>query len=117
MTGNIINDTNRTSGGILSLFLIRSTSPGMKGKMIGKNMVSHNLNIRSHWLFAGGLAVAVPGEVKGLYAAWEMFGRVPWKELYAPSIRLCEKGVAVVPALAHAISIYTDLILNDSQLR
>ena len=61
--------------------------------------------------------MAVPGEVKGLYAAWEMFGRVPWKELYAPSIRLCEKGVPVVPSLAYAISYYSDLILNDTQLR
>ncbi|KAF3938182.1 Gamma-glutamyltranspeptidase [Dactylella cylindrospora] len=40
----------------------------------------------------GGLAVGIPGEVKGFYEAWKMYGRVEWKELFEPSIRLCEEG-------------------------
>ncbi|XP_041379841.1 glutathione hydrolase 3-like, partial [Gigantopelta aegis] len=45
-----------------------------------------------HGAVASGLAIGVPGQVKGLYAAHQKFGRLSWAELVQPSIELAEKG-------------------------
>ncbi|KAF8242424.1 gamma-glutamyltranspeptidase [Wilcoxina mikolae CBS 423.85] len=47
----------------------------------------------------GGLAVAVPGEVHGFSAAHQMFGALPWKEVWEPAIRLNTDGFRVTPTL------------------
>lgn len=51
----------------------------------------------------GGLAIAVPGEIMGMYEAWRRFGRLPWADLFQPTIDLCENGFIVENALAGAI--------------
>ncbi|KAK6517845.1 hypothetical protein TWF506_005021 [Arthrobotrys conoides] len=51
----------------------------------------------------GGLAVGVPGEIDGYWKAWKMYGRVQWKDLFEPSIRLCEEGVKVPWFLRHVM--------------
>ncbi|KAK6348388.1 hypothetical protein TWF718_006185 [Orbilia javanica] len=51
----------------------------------------------------GGLAVGVPGEIDGYWKAWKMYGRVQWKDLFEPSIKLCEEGVRVTLFLGRAI--------------
>ena len=40
----------------------------------------------------GGLAVAVPGLLRGLYEVHERFGRLPWRAVLEPAIRLCREG-------------------------
>lgn len=47
----------------------------------------------------GGLAVAVPGEVHGYAAAHKMFGALPWKSVWEPSINLNTIGFKVTPTL------------------
>ena len=66
---------------------------------------------------SGGLAAGIPAEVKGLHKAWETFGRTPWTELFEPTIRLCENGAMVLPALASIISMYSYDLLKDPHLR
>ena len=51
----------------------------------------------------GGLSIGVPGEVKGMHAAWSRFGRLPWKELFKPVLRMCREGYQVGAALGAAI--------------
>jgi gamma-glutamyltranspeptidase/glutathione hydrolase len=43
----------------------------------------------------GGLAVAVPGLVRGLLEVHERFGRLPRAAVLEPSIRLCRKGFPI----------------------
>jgi len=74
------------------------------------NIIITIVGVRS----AGGLAIAVPGEVSGHYAAWLKFGRVPWAELVLPTIVLCEEGFIVEKSLAHAIRQNEATIRNDS---
>ena len=59
----------------------------------------------------------MPGEISGLYEAWRRFGRVPWSELFQPTIQLCENGFAVERALASAIAEKESTIRNDPLLR
>ncbi len=61
--------------------------------------------------------MGVPGEVNGLYTAWQMFGRAKWKDLFAASIHLCEEGFPVFASLAKAIKTHGDLIRVDAGLR
>ncbi|MDY6819425.1 MAG: gamma-glutamyltransferase [Halobacteriales archaeon] len=51
-----------------------------------------------------GAAVAVPGAVKGLVAAHNRFGRLPWRRLLTPAIDLARNGVVVDIHLAEAIA-------------
>jgi gamma-glutamyltranspeptidase/glutathione hydrolase len=43
----------------------------------------------------GHLAVGVPGSVAGLYEAQRRFGRLPWRAVVAPAIRLAKEGHTV----------------------
>ncbi|MBI5066810.1 MAG: gamma-glutamyltransferase [Deltaproteobacteria bacterium] len=50
----------------------------------------------------GGLAVAVPGAVKGYAALARRFGKLPLARLAEPAARLAERGFTVRPRLARA---------------
>ena len=50
----------------------------------------------------GGGAVGVPGVVAMLELAHRDHGKIPWRELFAPAIRMAEDGFAVSPRL-HAM--------------
>jgi gamma-glutamyltranspeptidase/glutathione hydrolase/leukotriene-C4 hydrolase len=51
----------------------------------------------------GGLAIAVPLELKGLWMAWQRHGTIPWADLVTPVIPLAQKGFALHPYLADEI--------------
>ncbi len=52
---------------------------------------------------ASHLAVGVPGTVAGLHLAWSRHGRLPWKRLVIPAVRLAKEGFAISPALADSL--------------
>lgn len=66
---------------------------------------------------SGGLAVGVPGEVKGLYQAWQKYGTLPWASLLEPSIKLAIEGFPVPPYLAWLIQFSLSDILANKGLR
>ncbi len=47
----------------------------------------------------GPLAIAVPGEVAGLGALHQRWGKLPWDQLFTDAIRYAESGFEVDPAL------------------
>jgi len=65
----------------------------------------------------GGLAIAVPGEVKGLYEAWKKYGQLPWKELLEPTINLTENGFMVTLRMYEAANAYKNVIEKDPGIR
>ncbi|MPT27093.1 MAG: gamma-glutamyltransferase, partial [Achromobacter sp.] len=46
-----------------------------------------------------GMAVGVPGLLRGLELAHKRQGKLPWADLFQPAIRLAEQGFAVSPRL------------------
>lgn len=51
----------------------------------------------------GGLAMAVPGELKGLELAHTMFGKLSWADVLDPAIKLARDGIPVSGYLASSI--------------
>ena len=51
----------------------------------------------------GGLAVGVPGEIRGWEALHKEHGTLAWKQLFQPAIELNEKGFKVPNQLATAV--------------
>lgn len=66
----------------------------------------------------GGLAIAVPGELRAYELAYREFGGgVTWKELFEPTIKLCQDGYVVSISLGSAIRQTRAVILNNTALR
>ncbi|XP_048747538.2 glutathione hydrolase 1 proenzyme-like [Ostrea edulis] len=65
----------------------------------------------------GGLAIGVPGEIKGLYKAWLIGGKLPWKDLFQPTIKKLRDGWKVSQPLAYAISRQTNILMSMKNLR
>jgi gamma-glutamyltranspeptidase/glutathione hydrolase len=49
-------------------------------------------------------AVGVPGTVRGLALAHKKFGKLPWKDLVTPAVRLAEEGFLIDDALAGSLN-------------
>lgn len=54
----------------------------------------------------GGKAVAVPGELKGLWELHQRYGKLPWSKLIEPNIKLAREG--------HIVSPYLEWIFEDA---
>ncbi|XP_030448354.2 glutathione hydrolase 3 [Syzygium oleosum] len=67
--------------------------------------------------YHGALSMGVPGEIAGLHQAWLKHGRLAWRTLFQPSIKLAKEGFVVAPYLGHYIANSAKMILNDPGLR
>ena len=52
----------------------------------------------------GHLAAGVPGSVAGMWAAHQRYGKLPWKDLLAPAIKLARGGFEVHPLLEQNVA-------------
>uniref|UniRef100_A0A034WZA3 Venom gamma-glutamyl transpeptidase n=1 Tax=Aphidius ervi TaxID=37627 RepID=A0A034WZA3_APHER len=64
-----------------------------------------------------GLRIAVPGEIAGYAKAHEKFGKIPWSDLFQPTIDLCKKGFKITKTLHDALEKSQSDIENDETLR
>ncbi len=64
----------------------------------------------------GHLAVGVPGTVAGMQAMYKEYGSMPWRDLFAPALRLARAGYRLSQAEAGRLNHYQDDIaaFNDA---
>jgi gamma-glutamyltranspeptidase/glutathione hydrolase len=65
----------------------------------------------------GGLAVANPGLVRGLFEIHKRFGKLPWKDTVLPGIKLAREGFTLYPELKEALEDRRDLLLQDPEAK
>lgn len=54
--------------------------------------------------FPGGLSVGVPGNIALMARVHAKWGKLPWRRLFEPAIRIAENGYTVTPLLAQRLS-------------
>lgn len=89
----------RSAGGESAAYDFREVAPG--GVESEPWMVGGEYDAEGH--HEGHGAVGVPGSVAGLYLAWQERGRLPWRRLVEPAIRLAREGFEVTPGLASSL--------------
>ena len=62
------------------------------------------------------ISSGVPGELAGYYAAWQRFGKLPWKDIVRPSIAVARKGFPVTPAVQEVLSAYKSMLTAKKSL-
>ncbi|XP_075978380.1 glutathione hydrolase 1 proenzyme-like isoform X2 [Anticarsia gemmatalis] len=65
----------------------------------------------------GPLSVGVPGELRGMWAAYKRWGKLPWESLVAPSVELCRSGVTMSKAMYDGVIVHASSTKNDPHLR
>ena len=59
------------------------------------------------------LTTGVPGELRAMHMAWKKYGKLPWSDLFQPSIDLAENGFTVTKGLYMSIDGDKDQIINN----
>lgn len=65
----------------------------------------------------GGKAVAVPGEIKGIWELHQKHGSLPWSDLIQPNIDLCREGIYVTSYFARILTSYERGIKSEKSMR
>ncbi|XP_017776646.1 PREDICTED: gamma-glutamyltranspeptidase 1-like isoform X2 [Nicrophorus vespilloides] len=78
-----------------------------------ENMYENDPSLSSE----GGLAVAVPGELRGYEEVHKKYGKLPWKDIIQPTIDLCRNGHLVTPYLEGVFKNHRKRLVNIESLR
>ncbi|KAL6219827.1 hypothetical protein ACLB2K_007586 [Fragaria x ananassa] len=90
-------------------FDMRETAP----LAASQNMYESNPEAK----LTGAMSMGVPGEIAGLHEAWLQHGRMAWKTLFQPAIKLAKEGFEVAPYLGGHIRSCEEMIIKGPGLR
>lgn len=86
----------------------------LNAKEWAPKMSSRNMFVNK--TVSGGLAVAVPGQIFGLYKLHKRFGHISWKTLVDTIVKICNKGFKVSKYLAFELEQMKDYIKAEKSL-
>ena len=89
-------------GGFINIFMNKTkTVDFIDAREVAPGAASQDMYANNYdESVTGGKAIAVLGEIKGLYMAHELYGKLPWKELFTDVIDMARNGWTVEPLLA-----------------
>ncbi|CAO1382913.1 unnamed protein product [Diamesa serratosioi] len=95
-------------GGFLMTIYIKATGKAetLDAREVAPKAATRDMYVgdKNKTSLIGGLSIAVPGEIKGMWELHKKYGILPWKDLFQPTIKLCKEGHEVTPYLARILS-------------
>ncbi|KAK9762542.1 hypothetical protein K7432_011626 [Basidiobolus ranarum] len=101
--------TIRSSNGTVDFINFRESAPAGASTEMFKNKPGASQ--------LGGLAIGIPGEIRGFELAHKKYGRISWEKLFQPAIQLSRNGFPATEQLAIKLQVHKDLILNNTAFR
>lgn len=99
----------RGSGGDVNVIDMREVAPiGASETMFEENPSLARL---------GGLSIAVPGELRGLYEAHKRYGNLTWSSLLEPAIRIAQNGFVVSKHFASILKLFEEILLKHDYFK
>lgn len=90
---------SRSANGVAEAYDFRETAPARAHAEMFLREGKYDWNLHH----ASGRAVGIPGTVAGLHRAWEEHGKLPWRRLVEPAVRLAHEGIVVSDDLERSL--------------
>ncbi|XP_030380992.1 scoloptoxin SSD14 [Scaptodrosophila lebanonensis] len=91
--------------GFIETLIARETAPAAatQDMFVNKNIT-------------GALSCAVPSEIYGYWRLHDKYGKLPWRDLFQPTINLCRNGIEVSRYLANVLDTHGDHIRQEPSM-